>query len=287
MKAAPPAFIHTKDKSDKVRQTRTCLSWITLKYSGPIAVPEFNRVRWQERDAGGTEEDEDLLLGQMMVGLQPGPIKQELSRQIQRNETMTFTDACKEACTLKQELQDGESSIVTQRVTAPTSGSATAVDLERLKGQIYMEVQTELMREMRRELMEQMKTLSADLLKEVTLLSQSLFAKYLEGAGITSAEKTPWLRFRAANNLEIPYVGYALVDCMFGRTLIPGRGVIIVDDDCLGPDKGILSMNIIQAVWSALTQRNPWLSFTSARKLLPASHRPHTRVQPDCHSNHV
>ncbi|KAM3608447.1 uncharacterized protein V6R79_025602 [Siganus canaliculatus] len=125
--------------------------------------------RWQERDAGGTEEDEDLLLDQLMVGLQPGPIKQELSRQIWRNETMTFTYACKEARALEQELQDGESFIVTQRVTAPTSGSATAVDLERLKGQIYMEVQTELMGEMRRELMEQMKTLSADLLKEVRL----------------------------------------------------------------------------------------------------------------------
>lgn len=27
-----------------------------------------------------------------------------------------------------------------------------------------------------------------------------------------------------------------------------------MNDDCLGPDKGILGMNIIQAVWSALTQ---------------------------------
>lgn len=32
--------------------------------------------------------------------------------------------------------------------------------------------------------------------------------------------------------------------------------MIIVDDDCLGAEKGILGMNIIQAVWLALTQRN-------------------------------
>lgn len=89
---------------------------------------------------------------------------------------------------------------------------------------------------------------------QVTLLSRSLFLKHLDGIGVTSAEKVPWLMLRAANGLKIPYVGYALVDCMIGNISVPEKGVIVVNDECLGPNKGILGMNIIQAVWSALTQ---------------------------------
>ncbi len=48
---------------------------------------------------------------------------------------------------------------------------------------------------------------------------------------------------------------------MVGRVHVTRKGVIIVDDECLGSNKGILGMNIIQAVWSALTQENHlWLS---------------------------
>lgn len=60
----------------------------------------------QERDAGGTEDGEDLLLDQLMVGLCAGPIKQELSRQLRRDEQLTFSVACKEAQALEQELQE-------------------------------------------------------------------------------------------------------------------------------------------------------------------------------------
>lgn len=73
---------------------------------------------------------------------------------------------------------------------------------------------------------------------------------------MTEAAQTPWLTLRAANGLKIPYVGYALVDCMVGSVHVPGKGVIIVDDECLGPHKGILGMDIIKPVWPALTQGN-------------------------------
>lgn len=37
---------------------------------------------WQERDGDGTEEGENLLTNQLMVGSQPGPIKCKLNKQI-------------------------------------------------------------------------------------------------------------------------------------------------------------------------------------------------------------
>lgn len=81
---------------------------------------------------------------------------------------------------------------------------------------------------------------------QVTLLNQSLFAMCLGGTSVTGADTVPWLILHAANGLKILYTGYALVDCLVGRVHIPGKGVIIANDDCLGPNKGILSMNIIQ-----------------------------------------
>lgn len=73
---------------------------------------------------------------------------------------------------------------------------------------------------------------------------------------MTEAAEALWLILRTANGLESPYVGYALVDCVIGSIRVPEKGVIIVRDECLGPHKGILGMNIIQPVWSALTQGN-------------------------------
>lgn len=62
---------------------------------------------WQERDEEGSE-GEDLLLDQLMVGLQPGCIIQELNRQMRPNERMSFADTCKEAWALEQELLEGK-----------------------------------------------------------------------------------------------------------------------------------------------------------------------------------
>ena len=85
--------------------------------------------RWQERNEGEDDEGDDLLLDQLMMGLQAGPIKQELSRQMWRNERMTVAATCREARALEQELQDGEDAILSQRVTVPARSSTTTANV--------------------------------------------------------------------------------------------------------------------------------------------------------------
>lgn len=119
--------------------------------------------RWQEQAQDETDEN-DLLLDQLMVGLQAGPIKQELSRQLRRHERLTFQAACKEARALEQELQEGDHAVFSQRVTAPTS---SVINVEQLKDQMKAELQLGLLGELRKEIREQMNTLSANLMEEV------------------------------------------------------------------------------------------------------------------------
>lgn len=48
--------------------------------------------------------------------------------------------------------------------------------------------------------------------------------------------------------LHIPYVAYAVVDIfvvVVGGVQVPAKGVVIVEDDCLGADQRILGMNVI------------------------------------------
>ncbi|KAL7394403.1 hypothetical protein ABVT39_025577 [Epinephelus coioides] len=74
---------------------------------------------------------------------------------------------CKEARAQEQELQDGEDTVLSQRVSATASQNTTTVNMEPLKDQIRAELQQGLMGEMRKDIMEQMKALSANLLEEM------------------------------------------------------------------------------------------------------------------------
>ncbi|XP_070405900.1 uncharacterized protein [Nothobranchius furzeri] len=84
---------------------------------------------------------------------------------------------------------------------------------------------------------------------QVTLMQQSLLEKYFTGI---KPEKTPvFFQLRAANRLEMPYTGYAVLDFEVEGISIPGRGVIIVKDEhCTHPL--IIGMNIVTACWKAL-----------------------------------
>lgn len=89
---------------------------------------------------------------------------------------------------------------------------------------------------------------------QVTLFSKAFFLKYLGNATLKANEDVPWLKLRAANGLSIPYVGYVVADFSVGGIKIPGRGIIIVKDECMGSEQGILGMNVISQCWERLFQ---------------------------------
>lgn len=106
---------------------------------------------------------------------------------------------------------------------------------------------------------------------QVTLFSNSLFKHYFQNEQICGINDISWLTLKAANGLKLPYVGYAILDFEVGGVLVPAKGVIIVEDDCLQSNRAILGMNVINHCWEALFQgSHP--GFTAFKSAIPPSH---------------
>lgn len=73
-----------------------------------------------------------------------------------------------------------------------------------------------------------------------------------------------------------------MLDFKIGGVEVPQRGVLIVSDDCMGPDHGILGMNVIEPVWETVNGgRHPGLQVF--RSAVPASlHKEWDRVFACC-----
>lgn len=72
-----------------------------------------------------------------------------------------------------------------------------------------------------------------------------------------------WLSLRAANGLDIPYVGYVELDVVVLAQSIPKRGILIVKDplDPAGQQRkvavpGILGMNVLRECYSTLFEQH-------------------------------
>lgn len=87
---------------------------------------------------------------------------------------------------------------------------------------------------------------------QVTLFGQSFFQQHVGKEVLQGAEELQWLTLRAANGLQIPFVGYAVLDFTIGGIEVPGRGVVIVKDDCISAEYGLLGMNVISECWEGL-----------------------------------
>ena len=89
---------------------------------------------------------------------------------------------------------------------------------------------------------------------QVTLFSKALFQRHFQDEPVMGASEISWLSLRAANVLQLPYVGYALLDFEVGGVSVPSKGVLIVEDRFMPPSHAILGMNVINQCWEALFQ---------------------------------
>lgn len=85
---------------------------------------------------------------------------------------------------------------------------------------------------------------------QVTLMQQSMFEEKFPQYKLGQA---PVLILRAANGLEIPYIGYASFDFNVAGVQVSERGVVIVKDE-FSTNPLIIGMNVISQCWSALFQ---------------------------------
>ena len=87
------------------------------------------------------------------------------------------------------------------------------------------------------------------------MFSQTLFQHYFGGECIQDPSGIPWLTLKAANGLRIPYVGYAVLDFSIGGIDIKKKGVVIVRDDCINTEYGLLGMNVVADCWTEVFRR--------------------------------
>lgn len=110
---------------------------------------------------------------------------------------------------------------------------------------------------------------------QVTLFAESLSQEIFESKEVHGAE-APWLTLKGANGLYIPYIGYRLADLEVHGIVVPQKGVIIVQDHCLGAHRALLGMNVLAECWEELFRARP------VPKIPPAERPKWERVVADC-----
>lgn len=98
---------------------------------------------------------------------------------------------------------------------------------------------------------------------QVTLMRQSMFDEYFSRDRV--GREPLVFKLRAANGLDIPYTGYAVLDVDIDDVRVPGRGVVIIKDEhCTQPL--IIGMNIVGACWQALFKGAGRCTFPSRKE---------------------
>lgn len=97
----------------------------------------------------------------------------------------------------------------------------------------------------------------------VSTITESCFVQHFVPWGQDRLRSCQWLQLRAANGLDIPYIGYVELDVELCGRLVSNSGVLVVRDPPGGlctKVPGILGMNILSRCYQELFgQHNPAL----------------------------
>ncbi|KAK0146649.1 hypothetical protein N1851_014046 [Merluccius polli] len=118
----------------------------------------------------------------------------------------------------------------------------------------------------------------------VSTISESFFRQNFEPWGQERLQLCHWLQLRAANGLEIPYIGYLELEVRLCGKLMSSCGVLIVRDTPGGvPSQvpGVLGMNIIRKCYQELFGRHGLALFS--QPCVSGSPEPVVQALQQCH----
>ncbi|KAF3838362.1 hypothetical protein F7725_010130, partial [Dissostichus mawsoni] len=119
--------------------------------------------QWEEVEPAGSAQDERTIRDQLVLGLRPGMVQQELQRQVRRNPTMSFREVSGEVKALETELR--MESACASRVSVPQPRPAMAPSsLEEWRET----VRTELRKEMKDQLSIITETLTEEIRRQLS-----------------------------------------------------------------------------------------------------------------------
>lgn len=121
--------------------------------------------RWRAVDAAPAGGDDEMLRAQFSMGLRPGPVQQELQRQLRRNPNTTFKDAYTEAKALERELDQGETLVCRTQTAPPASSAPTAPAIDPSWQRWRETLKAELQQEMKEQMSAMSKALMDDFQK--------------------------------------------------------------------------------------------------------------------------
>ncbi|XP_063048184.1 uncharacterized protein LOC134441724 [Engraulis encrasicolus] len=90
---------------------------------------------------------------------------------------------------------------------------------------------------------------------QVSMMRQDWFEEHFGTNGQRLKDPTSWLKLRAANGKEIPYLGYVTLQVDVAGVSLENVGVIVVKNSCLTVS-ALVGMNIIKEVWQILFQNS-------------------------------
>ncbi|KAL7870272.1 hypothetical protein SRHO_G00077690 [Serrasalmus rhombeus] len=115
---------------------------------------------------------------------------------------------------------------------------------------------------------------------QVSMMRQDWFEEHFGKNGQRLRDTTSWLKLRAANGKEIPYLGYVTLQVDIAGVGLENVGVIVIRNSCLTVS-ALVGMNIIKEVWQVLFQKSAPHDVKNVKKAMHICQKEHCYTSPE------